>query len=453
MTFTTLIDTGTLADHLDDPSFACLDCRFKLDDPAWGRLQYEVAHIRGAVFVDLDRDLSGEKTGMNGRHPLPDPTEFAGTLGRLGIDAAAQVVAYDQDVSIFASRAWWMLRWLGHERVAVLDGGFAKWLAEGRAVRGGREVRAPRTFVANLRLELTADAAEIARTLHSPGVLLLDARSPERFRGENETLEEQNRRVTEANRLKTEFLANMSHELRSPLNGIIGFTELLYDGKLGPLPEKPRTFLNRIHGSALHLLELINGVLDLSKVEAGHLEFQPELISLPDVIHDVAATLEASACERQITLQVQLQPGLQNVITDPGRLKQILFNYISNAVKFTDQGGRVVVRASLDGDSEFRIEVEDTGPGIAREDFPRLFVEFQQLDSTRAKRFQGTGLGLSLTKKLTEAQGGRVGVESVPGKGSTFFAVLPLTPRLDLALHRPENDACAVQPPGKQGIQ
>ena len=189
MTFTTLIDTGTLADHLDDPSFAFLDCRFKLDDPAWGRLQYEAAHIRGAVFVDLDRDLSGEKTGMNGRHPLPDPTEFAGTLGRLGIDAAAQVVAYDQDVSIFASRAWWMLRWLGHERVAVLDGGFAKWLAEGRAVRGGREVRAPRTFVANLRLELTADAAEIARTLHSPGVLLLDARSPERFRGENETLD------------------------------------------------------------------------------------------------------------------------------------------------------------------------------------------------------------------------------------------------------------------------
>jgi len=189
MAFTTLIDTSTLADHLHDSSFALLDCRFTLDDPAWGRLQYEAAHIPGAVFVDLDRDLSGAKTGKNGRHPLPDPTEFARTLGRLGIDAKIQVVAYDQDVSMFASRAWWMLRWLGHEGVAVLDGGFAKWQAEGRDVCAGHEIRPARTFVANLRPELAANASEIARTLHNPGVRLLDARSPERFRGENETLD------------------------------------------------------------------------------------------------------------------------------------------------------------------------------------------------------------------------------------------------------------------------
>lgn len=189
MAFTTLIDTTTLANHLDDSSFAILDCRFKLDDPAWGRLEYETAHIPGAVFADLDRDLSGEKTGRNGRHPLPDPAEFARTLGRLGIDKNAQVIAYDQDVSMFASRVWWMLRWLGHEHVAVLDGGFTKWQAEGRPTRAGHEIRAARTFVANLRRELIADADEVARTLHDSGVRLLDARSPERFRGENETLD------------------------------------------------------------------------------------------------------------------------------------------------------------------------------------------------------------------------------------------------------------------------
>lgn len=189
MAYTTLIDTSTLASHLDDSSFAILDCRFKLDDPSWGRLEYETAHIPGAVFVDLDRDLSGEKTGGNGRHPLPDPAEFARTLGRLGIDATIQVVAYDQDVSMFASRLWWMLRWLGHERVAVLDGGFARWQADRRAVRAGHEIRAARTFVARLHPELIANADEVARGLHDPAVRLLDARSPERFRGENETLD------------------------------------------------------------------------------------------------------------------------------------------------------------------------------------------------------------------------------------------------------------------------
>jgi thiosulfate/3-mercaptopyruvate sulfurtransferase len=189
MAFTTLIDTATLAEHLHDPSFAFLDCRFKLDDTAWGPREYETAHIPGAVYVDLDRDLSGEKTGTNGRHPLPDPSQFARTLGRLGIDDDIQVVAYDHDVSMFASRLWWMLRWLGHTSVAVLDGGFDKWLAEGRPVRAGHETRQPRSFTGSPRAELTVDAREVASRLNRRGTRLLDARSPERFRGENETLD------------------------------------------------------------------------------------------------------------------------------------------------------------------------------------------------------------------------------------------------------------------------
>jgi PAS domain S-box-containing protein len=250
----------------------------------------------------------------------------------------------------------------------------------------------------------------------------------EQLRSQNVVLEVQTRGVNEASRLKSEFLANMSHELRSPLNGIIGFTELLYDGKLGPIPERPREFLGRIHSSATHLLQLINGVLDLSKVEAGHLEFWPERVSVSSVIQEVTGILGTLAAERRIRMETVIDDKVGEVFTDAGRLKQILYNYLSNALKFTSVGGKVVVMLQNEGDDEFRLVVSDTGVGIAEKDMPRLFVEFQQLDATKAKRYQGTGLGLALTKRIVEAEGGRVGVESKLGQGSTFFAVLPRAP-------------------------
>src|ERR1035441_10313145 len=237
----------------------------------------------------------------------------------------------------------------------------------------------------------------------------------EKLRSQNLKLEDRNRRIEEANRMKSAFLANMSHELRSPMNGIIGFSELLYDGKLGMLPARPRECLGRIHASASHLLQLINGILDLSKIEAGRLEFCPERIFVSREVQEVTGILSALAAEKRIQI-------------DAGRLRQVLYNYLSNAVKFTGEGGRVVVRLKLEGATEFRLEVSDTGIGISEEDMPRLFVEFQQLDSTTAKRYQGTGLGLALTKRIVEGQGGRVGVDSKPGEGSTFFAVLPRAP-------------------------
>lgn len=247
----------------------------------------------------------------------------------------------------------------------------------------------------------------------------------ERLRSQNVALEEQNRRANEASRLKSEFLANMSHELRSPLNGIIGFTELLYDGKLGAVEARPREFMGRIHSSATHLLQLINGVLDLSKVEAGRMEFHPERVSVSSVIQEVTGILGTFAAEKKIRMETKIDGTVDKVVTDPGRLKQILHNYISNALKFTEVGGRVAVRLKREGTAEFRVEVSDTGVGIAAHDIPRLFIEFQQLDATKSKRYQGTGLGLALTKRIVEAQGGRVGVESECGRGSTFFAVLP----------------------------
>jgi thiosulfate/3-mercaptopyruvate sulfurtransferase len=189
MAFTTLVDAATLATRLDDPALVVIDCRFSLEDVAWGERQFAAQHIPGAVYAHLDRDLSGVKNGTNGRHPLPDPLELTGTFGRLGIDSSVQVIAYDQDSGIFASRLWWLLRWLGHDAVAVLDGGFAVWLAEGRPTGTTRRELPHRQFSGKPRPELLATVDEVIRHLGQSEWRLLDARAPERFRGDVEPLD------------------------------------------------------------------------------------------------------------------------------------------------------------------------------------------------------------------------------------------------------------------------
>jgi PAS domain S-box-containing protein len=267
----------------------------------------------------------------------------------------------------------------------------------------------------------------------------------EQLRTQNEELEEQNRRIHEANRLKSEFLANMSHELRTPLNGIIGFAEIMHDGRVGPIAAEHKEYLGDILVSAKHLLQLINDVLDLSKVEAGKMEFMPEPIDLPIVVGEVRDIVRGLAAKRRIRLKTEIDPALAGVEADLKSVKQILYNYLSNALKFTPEEGEVTVRVSAEDSEYFRIEVEDTGIGIKTEDMNRLFVEFQQLDSGIAKRYAGTGLGLALTKKLVEAQKGHVGVRSTPGAGSIFYAVLPRTYRSIELFTQPGN---AALPPG-----
>ena len=163
-------------------------------------------------------------------------------------------------------------------------------------------------------------------------------------------------------------------------------------------------------------------MLDLSKIEAGRLEFRPEPVIVSDVIQEVTGTLSTLAAGKQIQIDTEIDPEVDHVSLDPSRLRQVLYNYLSNALKFTGDGGHVTIGLQSMGRFEFRLEVRDSGIGIAEEDIPRLFVEFQQLDATTAKRYQGTGLGLALTKRIVEAQGGRIGVHSQPGQGSTFFA-------------------------------
>jgi PAS domain S-box-containing protein len=235
-------------------------------------------------------------------------------------------------------------------------------------------------------------------------------------------------RMQEANRLKSEFLANMSHELRTPLNSIIGFAKLMFHGRVGPISDAHREYLGDILSSSEHLLRLINDVLDLAKVEAGKMEFRAELVDAATLIGEVRDILRGQASMKRIAIDLDVERSLPGLWLDPGRFKQVLYNYLSNALKFTHEGGHVVLRLRAEDGEHFRVEVEDDGIGIAPDDVAKLFTEFQQLDASAAKRFQGTGLGLALTRRLVEAQGGTVGVRSTPGHGSTFFAILPRRP-------------------------
>ena len=183
MTYTTLIDTETLAAHLSDESFRIVDCRFQLNDPAWGQQVYTASHIPGAVYADLNRHLAGRPTGSNGRHPLPRVEDLRQTLSEFGIDRQRQVVTYDQDTSMFASRLWWLLRWLGHDAVAVLDGGFSAWVAAGHPISSAREPDVRREFTGSPRAHLSAGLDDVAAAIEEGGYRLLDARAPERFNG------------------------------------------------------------------------------------------------------------------------------------------------------------------------------------------------------------------------------------------------------------------------------
>jgi PAS domain S-box-containing protein len=261
------------------------------------------------------------------------------------------------------------------------------------------------------------------------------ARKVEQYAMELRSKNEQLARALDAARTATEaksrFLASVSHELRTPLNGIIGFSELMYDEKVGPASPDQRECLSDILTSGRHLLNLINDILDLSKVEAGKMEFHPEPVVIGDLVREVRDVIRPLAEKKELRLTCEVPPKLAAVI-DPGRFKQVLYNYLSNAVKFTPAGGSVQLRIAPVEDSAFRLDVEDSGIGIPAVEISKLFQEFQQLPNSRRAE-QGTGLGLALTRHIVEAQGGSVAVRSTPGRGSVFSAVLPLAPRASAA--------------------
>lgn len=251
-------------------------------------------------------------------------------------------------------------------------------------------------------------------------------------------LREINAQLAAASQHKSQFLANMSHELRTPLNAIIGFSGILANESYRNLSREERSeFLTNIITSGKHLLGLINEVLDLSKIEAGKMDITAELLSLGDVLEGVRQTVDPMANKKGVAIDVTIEPQLSTLTADGIKLKQILYNLLTNAIKFTPEAGMVHVRAAVKEEwAEF--SVRDTGIGIRPEDRDRIFQEFEQVEMSAERRFEGTGLGLTLAKKLVELHGGRIWVESEVGRGSTFTFVLPLevggeTPGADAA--------------------
>jgi PAS domain S-box-containing protein len=254
---------------------------------------------------------------------------------------------------------------------------------------------------------------------------LTEQKKQEEIRERSRELEEQNIRIQEANRLKSEFLANMSHELRTPLNAVIGFAELLVDGRVGPLNADQKEFLSDILTSGQHLLQLINDVLDLAKIEAGKMALEPEVFSVRKVTDEVCALMRPAALKRNIMISIEASSKQDLATLDQRKFKQVLYNLLSNAVKFSHDHGEVKVVYGLDSRQQLQLQVKDCGIGIKKEDLPRIFREFEQLESGAARRFPGTGLGLALTKKIIELHNGSISVQSEFGKGSTFTMTIP----------------------------
>jgi PAS domain S-box-containing protein len=347
---------------------ACItgfDGRFKGFDAAWlERFGYDEAELLGTLFLDLV-------------HPED----------RKGAAAQIEQLTTNSDVAGFETR------------YRCKDGSY-RWLvwraepdSEHSIVRASaREISGFKSFEISLH-----------RTL--------------------EELEAHRRSLADASKRKSDLLAAVSHELRTPLNSIIGFTNLMQSGQLGRVSKQHRELLGDILSGAQHLLHVTEELLDLGQFETGKAKFHPEGVDLVQLAKEVSRVLGAMASPKGISIDIDIPGEVRNVLVDPVKLRQVLYNYLSNAVKFTPQGGRVRVVARAEGPSAFRVEVEDTGIGIAPQETGKLFQEFQQLGPR--DRSSGAGLGLALTKRIVEAQSGRVGVQSTPGRGSRFFAVLP----------------------------
>ena len=258
-------------------------------------------------------------------------------------------------------------------------------------------------------------------------------RAAQRLETQNAKLEEQHQELTrlnaeldQAGKLRDQFLANVSHELRTPLNSVIGFSDLLLTmaSPDSPLTDTQRDYLETIARNGRHLLDFINELLDLSKIAAGRMQLTLEPLALDALFHEVADTVRAQLEARKHKLAIEPLRDTVIVTADRGRLRQVLLNLLSNAIKFTTDGGRITLSAQLAGD-RVRVAVSDSGIGIAPDDQQKLFREFVQLDGSASRRYEGTGLGLALSKRLVELHGGAIGVESQLGKGSTFWFTVP----------------------------
>jgi len=297
-------------------------------------------------------------------------------------------------------------------------------LRDGRADRLTLTYRARRKDARYVWLEVALRLVRDPDT-GAPREIISVGRDVTARRGAEEELRQAKEEAETANRTKSQFLANMSHELRTPLNAVIGFSEIIAHGMMGPIENRYRDYGGEILRSGRHLLDLINDILDLSKIEVGRLELHEEATDLADAVRNCVRLLTAKAKEGGVRLSVDIPPDLPPILVDALRLRQILLNLLSNAVKFTPAGGSVTIAARLASSGTLDILVEDTGIGMRPEDIPVALEPFRQIESQLNRRYEGTGLGLPLANTLVELHGGRLAIESEPGRGTLVCVRLP----------------------------
>jgi signal transduction histidine kinase len=365
----------------------------------------------GAIY---EYDENAEVFHLRATEGLPD--EFLesapvlrkgeGVTGQLAVTRAPVQIPDISAPGAYQSRARDVLLSLG------LRAAFAvPLLHEGRVV-GGLAVnrRVPGDF--------PQDIVDLLQTFATQSALAIQ--NARLFR----EIEEKGRQLELASKHKSQFLANMSHELRTPMNAVLGYTDLILDNIFGDVPEAIRDTLERVKANGQHLLGLINDVLDLSKIEAGQLTLSLGNYSMGDVVQAVVSAVESLASEKKLALKATVPADLPPGRGDERRLTQVLLNLVGNAIKFTDEGEVSIQARASDG--AFVVSVSDTGPGISEADQRTIFEEFQQADSSSTRKKGGTGLGLSISRRIVELHGGRLWVESAPGRGSTFSFTLPV---------------------------
>ncbi|PYP98564.1 MAG: hypothetical protein DMD38_00765 [Gemmatimonadetes bacterium] len=421
---------------------------------AWREaLQTYLSQLLAALNTSADEAASGisqalgiiadatKATGIVLYQPAYDANEWAATASR-SIEARPQPVARATMRNLIGD-ATQALHYHGeavqpvrHQlrlTVAVPQGLVLVPLRAGTKLVGVLGVVPGATFGADERAALDQAAPNLAIACERGSAHHNTRRLAMEVRQTAQRLEQLNSELDGAMKTKDQFLSNISHELRTPLNSIIGFTDLLLTQDLGaPLSDQQRDFLETVARNGRHLLELINELLDLQRIAAGRMQLKPEPVELAGLLQEAASSVQAQAQKHLHELVVTPPPKALRVQADPGRVRQVLLNLLSNAIKFTPDGGRItVVTAAVNGGegegggSEVRIAVTDTGIGIAAEDQAKLFKEFSQLDASASRKYEGTGLGLALSRRLVELHGGTMGVESEMGKGSTFWFTLP----------------------------